>query len=73
MVRCGIQIRGVFSRRSAAALGAFDVEESGGTSTLRSSLPSEDQLRQVLGRLDDLGIEVVSVTLDRRQSVAGAD
>jgi hypothetical protein len=67
----GIEIRGLFSARFGAALGDVDVETLRETSVLRGAVTSETQLRRLLTRLEDCGIEVLSVTVDAQSSAAG--
>ena len=72
VVRCGIEIRGIVGPGFAACLGPFDVETSGDTSVLRGLVGGHTQLQRVLRRLDDLGIEVVSVRVEPASVAAGA-
>jgi hypothetical protein len=60
----GIEIRGLFSARFGSALGDVDVEALHETSVLRGAVTSKTQLRRLLARLEDCGIEVLSVTVD---------
>jgi hypothetical protein len=59
--RYRIVVRGRLSDRFGSAFDGFDVEPLRGETTLTGEVVDQAQLHGLLGRLRDLGIELVSV------------
>ncbi len=62
-----IRVRGQLGPQWSAWFEGLSVAETGGDTTLIGQLADQSALHGVLARIRDLGLELVSVTLDAEQ------
>ena len=68
-----IRVRGLFSPQASTWFeGLSVVETAGGDTVLRVPLADQAALHGVLARIRDLGLELVSVTLEAEQDTDAA-
>jgi hypothetical protein len=62
-----IVVRGRLSERYGTAFDGLTLRSHAGTTTLRGAIVDQSQLYGLLKRLQDLGIELISVRADARE------
>ena len=62
-----IVVRGRLSERYGTAFDGLTLRSHAGTTTLRGAIIDQSQLYGLLKRLQDLGIELISVRADARE------